>query len=100
MALRDIERKGASLANCAGEANFAAEQSGDFPADSQAQAGPPIPAAGAAISLLEGFEDDLLFLRGDANPGVGNRECNDTARMIERFAVLAPAFGHQRHAED
>ncbi len=70
MRLRQEQREGAALADGAGEADFAAQQARDFAADGQAQPGAAIFAAGAAVGLLEGLEDDLLFLRRDADAGV------------------------------
>src|SRR5205085_10032479 len=58
---RKEESERAALPERAGEANFAPKQTGNFAADGQAQAGAAVLAAGAAIGLLEGFEDNLLF---------------------------------------
>ena len=58
----------------AAQLDFAAEQVGQFAADGEAQAGSAVLAAGAGIGLLEGLEDDALFLRRNADAGIGDFE--------------------------
>ena len=58
----------------ADDADLAAEQAGDLAADRQAEAGAAVLAAGAAVGLLEGLEDDLLLVGGNADAGVADRE--------------------------
>src|ERR1051325_1720140 len=99
MGLRQEQGESTALAEGAGEANFAAEQAGDFTADGEAEAGAAVFAAGAAVGLLEGLEDDLLFLRGDADAGVADRESDDRAGMVEGLIVRIPAFRNRREAE-
>jgi hypothetical protein len=50
----------------------AAEQVRDLPADRQAEAGAAVLAAGGAVGLLEGLEDDPAASPGDADAGVGD----------------------------
>ena len=83
----------------AGQADFAAQQPRDFAADRQAQSRAAVFAAGAAVRLLERLEDDLLFLRRNADAGIADRKRDDRTRVIERFVVRAPAFGDLRDAE-
>ena len=52
------------------EAQLAAEQPRQLPADRQAQAGAAVLAAGAAVGLLERLEDDLLLVGRDADAGI------------------------------
>ena len=72
--LRQVERERAALPGRAGQADLAAQQPRDLAADRQAQAGAAVLAAGAAVGLLEGLEDDLLLVRRDADAGVGDGE--------------------------
>src|SRR5687767_15768132 len=54
-----VERERAAAAERAAQPDLAAEQLGDFAADRQTETGAAVLAAGRAIRLLEGFEDDL-----------------------------------------
>ena len=49
--------------------------------------------------MLERFENELLFLRRDANAGIGDRERDDGARVIEHFLARTPAFSNRRDAQ-
>jgi hypothetical protein len=53
---------------------LAAHALGQIARDRQAQAGAAVAAAGAAVGLAEGFEDDLQLLAGDADAGVADLE--------------------------
>src|SRR5258706_4190038 len=97
--LGKIQREDASFSNGTGQPDFATEQSRDFAADRQPQARAAIISAGAAIGLLEGLEDDLLFLGRDANAGVGDGECDDGAGCVERLPIAAPSLLNDREAE-
>src|SRR3989442_14109421 len=55
------------MAHDACEPDFAAEQGGELAADRKTQAGAAVLSARAGVSLLEGFEDQSLFFRRDAN---------------------------------
>src|SRR5712691_4527553 len=100
MRLRQVEREDTALSSRAGQPNFPAEQPRDFPANRQAKARPAIFAAGAAIGLLEGFKDELLFLRRDADSRVTDRERDHRTRMVEHFLARTPTFGHWGKAQD
>ena len=67
---RQVQRERAALPGTLKRADFAAQQRRQFPADRQAQARAAILAARAGVGLLEGFEDQLLFFRRDADAGV------------------------------
>src|SRR5438445_360014 len=72
--LRQMEREIAPLAGEALQTNLASQQPRQLAANGQAQARPAIFAAGAAVCLLERFEDDLLLLRRDADAGIRHGE--------------------------
>src|SRR6266566_1201520 len=100
MRLRQVKREDTALAGRAGQANLPAEQPRDFPANRQAEARAAVFAAGAAIGLLEGFKDELLFLRRNADSRITDREGNHRTRMVEHFLAGAPTFGHWGKAQD
>ena len=99
--LRQIEREGTATAGTAHEANLAAQQAGQLAANGQAQTGAAVLAAGAAVGLLKGLEDDLLLLRLNADARVGHRKRRHGLRPVEVFIVRAPAlqgrFDIKRH---
>ena len=68
---------------------LAAQQAGDFAADRQAQAGAAVLAAGGAVGLLEGLEDDPLLVLRDADAGVLDREGEDLAGLVERSLAVS-----------
>ena len=49
--------------------------------------------------MLEGLKDKLLFLRGDANAGVGHRKSDYRAGAVECFTIAAPSFRSGRNVE-
>ena len=67
---REVERERAPLPGRAREPDLAAEQAGDLAADRQAEARAAVLPARAAVGLLEGLEDDLLLVSGNADAGV------------------------------
>ena len=77
---RNIERKRAPLAGCAPELYLAAEQSRELAADGEAEARAAVLAARSGIRLLEGFEDELLFLGRDAYSRIPDLECDNSLR--------------------
>ncbi len=93
---RQIERERAALDRDALQVDFAAQQAGDFAADGQAQAGAAIAAAGAAVGLLEGLENDLLLVGRNADAGVRDREGDHAAGAVQAFVVVPPAAGDAR----
>ena len=74
---RQIQRERAALAGRAAKLNLAAQQASQFTADGQAQARASVFTAGAGICLLEGLEDDALFVESDSDAGIRDLERND-----------------------
>src|SRR5206468_11341279 len=100
VALRHVEDERAPFAGGALlELELAPEQPRDLAADGQAEAGAAVLAAGAAHGLLEGLEDDLLLLRGNADAGVGHLERDHRPRPVEDRLVGAPASGRGSDAQ-
>jgi hypothetical protein len=88
---RQVQREGAALARRAGQADLAAQQLGQLAADRQAQAGAAVLAAGGAVGLLEGLEDDLLLVAEMPMP-VSDTENATTclARFSSSWSELQP----------
>ena len=59
---RQIDREGAAHVGRAAKLDLTAEKVRQLSADGQPKSGAAIFAAGAGVGLLEGLEDDLLFL--------------------------------------
>src|SRR5229473_1324872 len=101
-ALRQVQGEGTSLIDLTRQHEFSAKQARQLTTNRQAQARPTVLPARAAIGLLERFEDDLLFLEWDTDAGVGHRNRDDRACLIERLVVAAPAarrrYDPQRHS--
>src|SRR5215217_6002995 len=72
---------------------LAAEQTRDLAADRQAQARTAVLAAGGAVGLLEGLEDDPLLVLGDADAAVLDLEGQHLAGAVEVVVAAAPAVG-------
>src|SRR6185369_17160937 len=62
--------------------DFTAEQPGNFAADRQTEPGAAVFPAGAAIGLLEGFKNNLLFFWRDADAGIADGEGDNRAGMV------------------
>ena len=69
---RNDQRERRALARHAFDPELAAEQAGDLAADRQSEPGAAIFAAGGSVGLLEGFEDQLLLVLGNADAGIGD----------------------------
>ena len=84
------QREGAALAGRAAHRDVAAQQARQVARDRQAQAGAAVLAAGGAVGLAEGLEDQVLLLGRDA----------DAACRAPRSAMRpsAPRAHVQRHA--
>lgn len=67
---RQVEGEGAALAGRALRGDGPAEELGDLSADGEPEAGAAVLAAGGAVGLLEGSEDGLQLLLGDADARV------------------------------
>ena len=96
ISLGEEERESAADARGGPELDFSAEEIGQLAADGQAETGSAVLAAGACIGLLEGLEDDALFLRSDADAGVGDLERDNRAGAGKDGVVGAPAAGNRR----
>jgi hypothetical protein len=83
--------KVAALAGRGDDLQLAAQQAGDLAADRQAQARAAVLAAGGAVGLLEGLEDDPLLVLGNADAGVGDREGQHLARLVQVVVAQRPA---------
>src|SRR5205085_2336814 len=94
-----IERKGAADIGRAAQLDLAAEQIGEFSADREAEARAAVFAVRAGISLLERFEDDALFLRRNADTGIGHLEHDDAGGAVQHRVVRAPAARSLINAE-
>src|SRR6202035_3734370 len=84
--LGQVERERTAVARRAYQVNLAAEQACDLPADRQAQAGASVLAARAAVGLLKGLEDNVLFVGGNADAGIRDREGEDSAGLPKALA--------------
>ncbi len=85
---RQIESKGAAFARRADDANLASKQTGDLATDRKSQTGAAVFAAGGAVCLLKGFEDDPLLLRGNADARVAYGECHDVTGPAQRLEMI------------
>src|SRR4029077_5173162 len=70
--LRHVKRERAAAAGEADQTDLAAQQARDLAADGESQARSAVLAARASVGLLERLEDDLLFVGGNADPGVAH----------------------------
>ena len=83
----------------AGQSDFAAEQARDLATDRQAQAGAAVLTARATVGLLEGLEDDLLLVAGDADAGIGHGDRHHRLGAVEAFVFRVPARGDEVDVE-
>src|SRR5690606_38754420 len=88
-------------ARLAREADLAAEDPADLAADRETEAGAAELAAGAAVGLLEGLEDDQLLVARDADAGVADPEGDDGLRPRQGLVLGAPAVRgrHDLHVD-
>ena len=89
----EVEGEERTLARIALDVDLAAEEPGDLPRDREPETGAAVLAAGGPVRLLEGLEDDLLLVLGDADAGVLDVEADHRAgreqrRGLEEGAVL------------
>jgi hypothetical protein len=96
---RQIERECAADARRAAQLDFATEEARQLATDRKPQSGSAIFAAGARVGLLECFENDLLFLGGNTNAGVGDLEGDDGLRLAENRVCRGPANRRGRNLE-
>src|SRR5690606_4927234 len=67
-----IQREGAAHARCAAEPQLPAQQMRQLSADGETEARATVLARGTGVGLLEGLEDDALFLRRDADARIAH----------------------------
>jgi len=85
-------REGASRPRSAHQANLATSSRAFFTSDGQPKTRAAVFAAGASIGLLECLENDLLFVRGNADARVGLRKRPGRFGMRQGFVVRTPAL--------
>src|SRR5262249_61661663 len=86
-----VERNRAAGARGAAQLNFAAQQARELATDGQPQSSPTELAARAGVGLLEGFKNDALFFKRNANTRVGDLEGHHRCHPFEDWMVVAPA---------
>ena len=85
------QREGRALAGHALHRQRAAEQPRELARDGEPEAGAAVAAAGRAVGLLEGLEDQRQLVRRDADAGVEHGERREP--LGPRRAVARPAGG-------
>ena len=83
IAKRQVEREGAALPRRAVHADLAAQEPRQLAADREPEAGAAVLAAGGAVGLLEGLEDQALLVGRDADAGVDHRERDHGVGAVE-----------------
>src|SRR5690606_15448779 len=73
------------------EPQLTAEQLCELAADRKPQARAAVLARGTRVRLLEGFENDLLLLRGYADPRVADCKSDDLVGRVEHLIAGRPA---------
>ena len=96
---RHEQGEGRAFARPRPHLQLAAEQPRDLAADREAEAGAAIFAAGRAVGLLEGLEDQLLLVLGDADAGVGDRDLDRPVDVAQHRMVGAPAAVGAAHRQ-
>src|SRR3954470_2268124 len=94
--LREVQRERAAFVRRAAETDFATEQARELAADREAKTRAAVLPAGRAVSLLKGFEDDLLFLRRDTDAGIRDGEGKNGSSAVERLVFAGPAVFNRR----
>ncbi len=79
------ERERAAVARRALDHDLAAQEAGDFAADREAQARAAEFASRAHVFLLEGFEDDFVFVGLDADAGIDHRKISPRNHVAARI---------------
>src|SRR5947199_2962909 len=99
MQLWEVELERAPLAGGADDGDLSAEDPGDLAADREPEPRSAVPAAGAAVRLLERFEDDLLLLGMNADARVADREDHYGRRIVEHVVVRVPSLAYEARPE-
>ena len=79
--------------------NFASEQRRQFTADRKSEAGAAVFAARRRVCLLEGLENDLLFLERNADACIGDFKRHHRGSLAQNRVIRIPATRRQRHVE-
>src|SRR5207245_11608513 len=99
IASRKKYRERAAEVRAASQLNFAAKESRELAADSEAKAGAAVFPAGRRVRLLKSLEDDLLLFERNAYASVRHLECNDDRCLAEHGMVGSPAANRSRDIE-
>src|SRR5258708_7589090 len=97
--LRQVKGESTSLSRSAAQLDFAAKQAGQLTTDCQPKTGAAVLAAGAGICLLEGLEDDPLFVRWNTDPGIGNLKGHHRRGPSQDRMIFAPTAFSLRDGE-
>src|SRR5690349_7039771 len=79
--------------------NFATEQRRQFTADRESEAGAAVFTASRRVCLLEGLENDLLFLERNTNTGVSDFKRHHGRRLAQNRVIRTPATRRQLDVE-
>src|SRR5579875_2323808 len=93
--VRQEERELAAFARRACQLDVPAQEFCDLAAYGQAQPGAAKLAAGGAVGLVEGLEDQLLLVGRDAYSGVDHREGDHGRRPVEDLVLRVPSPGRR-----
>ncbi|MND85011.1 hypothetical protein D3C80_769180 [compost metagenome] len=93
IALRQDQAEHAALAGAAVDADLPTQQVRQVAGNGQAQAGAAITAVAGAIHLVEGAEDRLLLVGGDADAGIAHGKDDAGARLVTDVQADLAALG-------
>ena len=79
--------------------NFATEQRRQFTADRKSETGAAVFTARRRVCLLEGLENDLLFLERNTNTGGSDFKRHHRGSPAQNRMIRTPAARRQRHVE-
>src|SRR5205814_6464262 len=97
--IREIDGERRPPSRFALHVDLATEEARDLAADGEAEASPAILAAGGPVRLLERFEDDLLLVLGNADPGIAHGEGDHPIRAVERLVGESLAIARRGDAQ-
>ena len=96
---RQREHERAAFADLARDDNVAAEEAREVARDREPEAGAAVFAVAVAVGLAESFEDELVLMRGDADPGVADDEA-DAAWTPRRADLDLALLGELERVRD
>src|SRR6185503_12002967 len=88
---RYVERERRAFAGLRMDLQLSAEKPSNFATDRKAKPCAAKFAARRSVSLLEGLEDQLLFLLGDSNAGIGHGDLNRPLGPAQHRVSRTPA---------